>query len=434
MLGAQDNERLTRVGPGTPMGELLRRYWYPIGGSEELKHHGTKRVKILGESLVLYRDRKGRLGLIDETCPHRRVSLFFGIPEEDGLRCPYHGWKFSAEGRCLEQPAEPPGSTFKDRIRVKAYPVEELAGLIWAYLGPNPAPLLPRWDLLVQPGVLREAGWTMIPCNWLQCMENSLDPVHVEWLHGHFDQYVVERLGRPDLERRTFHHERIGFSVFEHGIIKRRVVEGGSEEDEDWRAGHPVLFPHILRSGLAGSEGALQCRVPMDDTHTYQVVLKAWSPGEGVEVPAQESIPFFQVPLPTLRDDGEPPWEFLDNNSGQDMAMWYTQGPIADRTLEKLGESDVGIIMYRKMLEEQLEKIAGGEDPMNVFRDPAKNVLIELPHEEKSRRGGLRRVQTDVRRRGNVSKYSKLSEQIDALFEKAAKLEADEECMGGTRS
>ena len=171
MLSFEENEKFTRVGPGTPMGGLLRQYWYPVGGSEELKGHGTKLVKILGESLVLYRDRKGRLGLIDDTCPHRRVSLLYGIPEDDGLRCPYHGWKFDHMGKCLEQPAEPAGSTFKDRVTIKAYAVEELAGLIWAYLGPQPAPLLPRWDLLVQPGVLREAGWTVIPCNWLQCME-----------------------------------------------------------------------------------------------------------------------------------------------------------------------------------------------------------------------------------------------------------------------
>ncbi len=427
MISAEENERLSRVSPGTPMGELLRRYWYPIGGSAELMGHGTKLIKILGESLVLYRDRTGRLGLIDDTCPHRRVSLLYGIPEADGLRCAYHGWKFDAQGRCLEQPAEPAGSSFKDRVTIKAYAVEELGGLIWAYLGPQPAPLLPRWDLLVQPGVLREAGWSVIPCNWLQCMENSLDPVHVEWLHGHFDQYVVERLGQPDLKRKVFHHEKIGFSVFEHGIIKRRVLEGGSEEDDDWRAGHPVLFPHILRSGLSASDGALQCRVPIDDTHTCQIVLKAWSPGAGVEVPEQETIPYFNVPLPTVDEVGQPRWSLLDNNSGQDMAMWFTQGPIADRTLEKLGESDVGIIEYRKMLREQLEKVERGEDPINVFRDPSKNICIDLPHEEKSRRGGFKRVQTDQRRRGNVGKYSQLSDQIQDLFDQAANLEEGKE-------
>jgi 5,5'-dehydrodivanillate O-demethylase len=420
MLNKEENELLTQVGPGTPMGELLRRYWHPIAGLAEMQQYPTKLVKVLGESLVLYRDRKGRFGLIGDTCPHRRVSLIYGIPEEDGLRCPYHGWKFSREGRCLEMPAEPPESTFKDKVSISAYPVEELGGLIFAFLGPKPVPLLPRWDLLVAQGALREAGWMIIPCNWMQCMENSLDPVHVEWLHGVFDSYVVERMGRPDLKAKVYRHEKIGFDVFEHGIIKRRVVEGGSEQDDDWKAGHPILFPNILRSGLSASDATLQYRVPIDDSHTYQVVYKTWMPGEGVHVPKQEKIPYFKVPLPGLDENGQPQWELLDNNAGQDSLMWYTQGPVADRSEERLGESDVGIILYRKMLKEQLEKIQRGEDPINVFRDPEKNIYIDLPHEEKSRRGGYQKIQKSGRRRGNIGKYSQLKEQVEALFAEAA--------------
>ena len=130
MLNAQENERLTRVGPGTPMGTLLRRYWYPVATSAELDDNPVKPVRLLGESLALFRDGQGRLGLVDERCPHRRVSLAYGIPEEDGLRCCYHGWMFDRAGRCLEMPGEPASSTFKDRIRITAYPVTELGGLI----------------------------------------------------------------------------------------------------------------------------------------------------------------------------------------------------------------------------------------------------------------------------------------------------------------
>jgi 5,5'-dehydrodivanillate O-demethylase oxygenase subunit len=144
MLSKEENEQLTHVGPGTPMGELLRRYWWPVAGSSELTEHPVKQVKILGESLVLYRDRKGRPGLVGDTCPHRRVAMIYGIPEEDGLRCAYHGWKFNRDGRCIEQPAEAPDSTYKDRLSIEAYPVEELGGMLFAYLGPQPAPLLPR--------------------------------------------------------------------------------------------------------------------------------------------------------------------------------------------------------------------------------------------------------------------------------------------------
>jgi 5,5'-dehydrodivanillate O-demethylase len=423
MMSSEENERITRVGPGTPMGELLRRYWHPIAGLAELQEHPTKLVKILGESLVLYRDRKGKIGLIGDTCAHRRVALIYGIPEEDGLRCPYHGWKYDREGRCTEMPAEPPGSVFTEKVRIAAYPVEELGGLIFAYLGPKPVPLLPRWDLLVVDGALREAGWTVIPCNWMQCMENSLDPIHVEWLHGHFDSYVMERLEQPELKRKIFRHEKVGFDLFEHGIIKRRVVEGGSEADDDWKAGHPTLFPNILRSGLSASDASLQFRVPMDDTHTYHVVYKVWSPGSSVRVPTQEKIPYFQVPLPELDDNGQPQWSLIDNNNGQDMLMWYTQGAVADRSEEKLGESDKGIILYRKMIKDQLEKIRGGEDPINVFRDPAKNSFINLPHEEKSRRGGFQKIRIDKRRRGNIGKYSQLTDLVDQLFAEAAKAE-----------
>ena len=423
MLGSEENAELSQVKAGTSMGELLRRYWHPIAGSAEMQDHPTKLIKLLGESLVLYRDRKGHLGLIDEFCSHRRASMLYGIPEEDGLRCAYHGWKYDKSGKCLETPAEPAESTFKDRVRIKAYPVQELGGLVFAYLGPEPVPLLPRWDLLVAEGSLSEAGWTVIPCNWIQCMENSLDPVHVEWLHGYFDSYVCERMGKPELKRKIYRHLKIGFDVFEHGIIKRRVVEGGTEEDDDWKAGHPVLFPQILRSGLSGSDGTLQYRVPIDETHTYQVVYKVWSPGSGIKVPRQERVPYFNVPLPKPDENGQPQWSLLDNNSGQDMSMWYTQGPVADRSLEKLGESDKGVILYRKMLKDEMEKVQRGEDPINVFRDPAKNERLELPHEERSRRGGLKRVSTDSRRRGNIGKYSQLSEQVNALFEQAAQQE-----------
>ena len=144
MLSIEENERLTRVGPGTPMGDLMRRYWHPVAASIELKENPTRAVRLLGEDLVLYKDRSGILRLIQESCPHRRVNMLYGIPEQHGLRCPYHGWLFDETGSCLEMPAEAPDSTFKDRVQALSYPVEELGGLIFAYLGPQPVPLLPR--------------------------------------------------------------------------------------------------------------------------------------------------------------------------------------------------------------------------------------------------------------------------------------------------
>jgi len=199
MLSKEANERLCRVGPGTPMGALMRSYWQPIAPYATLLDNPVRKVRILGEDLVLYRDRSGTLGLIQDKCAHRSTGMQLGIPEQKGLRCPYHGWLYDAEGRCLETPLEPRESTFKDRVRMVAYPVQELGGLVFAYLGPQPAPLLPRWDILVWPNCVRQVGITVLPCNWLQCQENALDPAHGIYLHGHFFRYTLERMGLLDL-------------------------------------------------------------------------------------------------------------------------------------------------------------------------------------------------------------------------------------------
>ena len=373
MLTREMNRRLTEVGPGTAMGQLLRYYWYPIAGSAELEENPVKKVRLLGEDLVLYRDRSGTLGLIDEPCPHRRVSMEYGIPEAEGLRCPYHGWLFNHEGRCTEQPAEPWNSTFKERVTTKAYPVQELGGLVFAYLGPAPAPLLPRYDILVWDNVIRQIGFTTLPCNWVQCMENSLDPVHVEWLHGYYMDYVWSRKGVDIVPRFRAGHKKIGFDRFEHGIIKRRVVEGNSEEDDPWRIGHPIIFPHILRVG-GGGANTFQIRVPVDDSTTLHVYYTVFHPG--IPLPPQQSVPVYQIPL--ADEQGKYINEVV---LIQDMFAWASQGAIAERDKEHLGQSDVGVIMYRDLLKEQMERVQRGEDPMEVYRDPAQNQCIDLPQE-----------------------------------------------------
>jgi len=273
-------------------------------------------------------------------------------------------------------PAELPGSTFKDRVRTPAYPVEELGGLVFAYLGPEPAPLLPRWDLLVMDNVWRDIGVTVIPCNWMQCMENSLDPVHTEWLHGRYYEYVMSRNAGKDaggermVERVIGHHLKIGFDVFAHGIVKRRVRLGGSEDDAAWRIGHPILFPNILRVGWT-----FQFRVPTDDTHTYHVMYQVLPVPPGAE-PTQERVPVYQIPITDER--GEHITNFV---LGQDMMAWVTQGPVAERDLEKLADSDQGVILFRRLLREQLAVVEAGGDPMNIFRDAATNKCIDIPVE-----------------------------------------------------
>src|ERR1700722_15705171 len=208
MLTVEENRRITQGGPGTAMGNLQRLYWQPVGVVGEMRERWTKRVRLMGEDLVLFRDRSGTFGLIGEFCPHRRASLAYGIPEADGIRCPYHGWKFDGSGQCTDQPNEPAGSTFKDRVKNAGYPVSEMGGLLWGYLGPLPAPLIPRLDGFVADRAIRHVGEAIIPCNWLQIMENSLDPVHTEWLHGLLYEFVKEREGVKVAIAR--HHAKIG--------------------------------------------------------------------------------------------------------------------------------------------------------------------------------------------------------------------------------
>ena len=364
--------------------------------------------------MVVYRDRKGGYGLIDDTCPHRRISLEYGIPENEGLRCPYHGWLFDGSGQCLEMPAESPESTFPSRIKIKGYPAEELGGLVFAYLGPAPAPLLPRWDLYVMDNVVRDIGSTVIPCNWMQCMENSLDPTHTEWLHGHYYNYVMEQKGAEGLADPTYQrfvprvigsHEKIGFDVFEHGIVKRRIRAGFDESHPMWRIGHPIVFPNVLRVGTT-----FQIRVPMDDTHTWHLMYGAYPNPPGEPGYRQENIPFYQIPL---KDSGA---RFVtDFVLGQDMMAWATQGELADRGQEKLGESDKGIILYRRLLREQMALVEDGGEPMNTFRDPEQNEIIHLCQE--------RTMEDAARARGlstGQAPYSPLIPEIEEAWANAA--------------
>jgi len=352
----------------------MRRYWHPVAAAAQMKDKFTMQVRILGEDLILYKDRGGVYGLIDPFCLHRRMNMIYGIPEDRGLRCPYHGWCYDETGQCIEQPYEEAegDSRFKDKIKIKAYPVREQAGLLMAYLGPDPAPLLPAWDVYAMSNVVRDIGYAMLPCNWLQCQENSLDPVHLEWLHSAFTNYVLERLERPERVNQK-KHAKIGFDVFEYGIVKRRMVEGDTGDEEDWKVGHPVLFPNILLTGSQYSY-TMQFRTPIDDTHTYHVSQYIFPAAPGQQAPIQEFVPYRMVPL--QQEDGN--W-VLNYTFNQDYMAWITQGDIAKRDQEKLGESDRGIIMMRRKMLEQIEVVGAGGEPKAVVRDAEANRSISLP-------------------------------------------------------
>lgn len=374
MLTAEMNQRLTETGRGTPGGELLRRYWWPVAVSGQLERDAVIGIRLLGEDLALYRTEGGKLGLVAERCAHRGASLVYGIPEEEGLRCCYHGWRYDETGQCNDQPGEPAASTFKDRVCIAGYPVEELGGLIFAYLGPKPAPLLPRWDLLVREDLNREVGITHLPINWLHAAENTVDPIHLEFLHTRYMNYVMKRQGKPPAAKQR-HHLDMAFDLWEFGIMKRRLLEGDDPAtSDDWLVGHPLIFPNTL--ALGGERGPrFEYRVPIDDTHLmvlhYFTALLA--PGER----SRPAIPFYEVPA--KHEDGT---YVVETVVCQDMMAWATQGAIADRTTERLGTTDRGIILFRKLLEEQIVKVERGEDPMGVVRDPSRNTpMLSVPRE-----------------------------------------------------
>ncbi len=363
MLTQEENDRFTQVGAGTPMGELLRRYWHPVGTTAELDKEPVQPVRILGEDLVPFRDERSRLGLIDHRCPHRGVSLAYGIPQVNGLRCCYHGWTLDTQGHVVDMPFEPACLP----LAIKVYPVQELGGLVWAYLGPQPAPLLPRWDVLLRDDLEQKMFITPLPCSWLQCMDNSLDPIHFEHLHGVYGNYVMQRMGKPPmLNPRP--HRKIEFDVWEYGIYKRRLVEGqpDDETNTDWKVGHPILFPNILAQG-GPEQTSFQIRIPTDDTHTLHLVMVGNRPKNGA-APRRE-VPVERQSL-TYDECGRVIAPYIVR---QDEAAWVGQGPITDRTAEHLVTSDKGIMLYRRLLIENMEKVARGEDPMTVIRDPQVN-------------------------------------------------------------
>jgi 5,5'-dehydrodivanillate O-demethylase len=366
LLTAEKNSLLTRIGPGTQMGDLLRRYWQPVGGAAELDDNPIKPIRLFGEDLVLYRDRAGRYGLVDRHCAHRRADLAYGWVEERGIRCSYHGWLFDAAGQCLEQPYEDIANLRPSRhgCELTAYPVRELAGLLWAYMGPQPAPELPVWEPFTWPNGFREIVLADIPCNWFQCQENSIDPVHFEWMH---DNWSLRMKG--DDRSNAPKHLKVKFEEFDHGFVYKRVREGQSEEDRYWTVGRVALWPNGFYLGRH-----FEWRVPVDDENTLSVAWFFVRVPKGREPYVQERVPTWWSPI--KGPDGR--W-ITSHVINQDIVAWAGQGTIADRTRENLRSSDIGITMMRQRFFAELEAIKQGRDPWGVIRDKERAQGIELP-------------------------------------------------------
>lgn len=368
MLAADKNALLTQVGRGTPMGELMRRYWQPVAAVSEFDDKATKPIRLMGEDLVMYKDLSGNYGLIDQHCQHRSADLSYGYVEKQGLRCNYHGWLYDANGRCVEQPFEDtanPQANFKDRIRIKAYPVEAKAGLLWAYLGPEPRPLVPTWEPFTFTNGFVQIVFSEIPCNWFQCQENSIDPVHFEWMHSNWRVRLEGKEGPYSPK-----HLKIKFEEFKYGLTYKRIRTDTDENDPLWTVGRVCLWPNALFTG-----GHFEYRVPVDDHTTMSV---GWFFNR---VP-KDKEPYMQTRIPSwvapIKDPKTGRW--IDTHvMNQDFIAWVGQGAVTDRARENLASSDRGVVMMRKRFFDDLEAIKRGEDPIAIVRDPKENVKIDLP-------------------------------------------------------
>src|SRR5262245_1147337 len=386
MLTKEQNDLLTRTGPGTPGGELLRRYWQPAALSEELPSGGAPvAITLLGEELVLFRDEAGERGLLGLHCAHRGADLSYGRLEDGGLRCLYHGWLYDRHGRCLEQPGEPAGSTFHERITHTAYPCQEMAGIVFAYLGPGEPPLLPAYGPLVAPEAYRFKPLKhMNDCNYLQGNEGNIDPVHLSFLH----QIGDLPWGGPNytlLDRQPV----IEVEATDFGLRIYAVRQAGP--DERYVRITNFVMPNLCAiAGSTGQDGyQVDWHVPIDDTHhwKYTAIFQRSAPLEDREMHwyrASITPDYHRLRTAANRygQDREElrirTWAGL-GPTFQDHDGWAveTPGAIQDRTLEHLGSTDKAIVMARLMLLKAIGDVQQGRDPLHVIREPA---AVDMPH------------------------------------------------------
>jgi 5,5'-dehydrodivanillate O-demethylase len=335
----------------------------PIAGVSEFDRLNTKPIKLLGEELVLYRDRGGEFGLIDRHCVHRRADLSAGMVEQEGLRCHYHGWRFNAQGQCTEQPFEDtafPTLNAKSKIHIKAYPVQTKGGLIWAYLGQGSPPLLADWEAFSWSNGFTQIVISKVPCNWFQAQENSIDPVHFEWMHENWGN----RLRTGEVKFGAKH-----LKEFEYGFTYHRLKEGVAESDEAWQVGRVCLWPHGFFLGEH-----FEWRVPIDDENTLSVSWKYTRVPKEKEPYVQASIPTWYGPV--FDDHGVAINTHVMN---QDFLAWIGQGVVADRTEERLSASDKGIVLMRQRFFDELDLLEKNGQLKGVINDPEENRAIRLP-------------------------------------------------------
>jgi phenylpropionate dioxygenase-like ring-hydroxylating dioxygenase large terminal subunit len=424
-MQAAQNQLLTQIGPGTPCGELLRRYWQPAALLDEFDPRFDKRMaerplkalRLMGQDLVLFRDSAGRWGLLDRDCPHRGADLAFARHEGEGIRCPFHGWKFDTEGRCLETPAEPAGSTLCQRVRQRSYPVLEVAGVLFAYLGPEgqTPPQLPAFDAFLAPASHRFAFKGLWQCNWLQAFEVGIDPAHPSFLHRYLQddtsrdpakaygrQFRADSVGSAGLAgsehwpmtriMREFCSPQIQHEEVAPGLTRLTALRPMDEHLTHVRVTH-AAFPHTFVIPLSETLTITQMHVPVDDTHTYWYSFFT-SFGEPLD---RETMRAQRLACVTMPDYA--PVKGRHNHWGFDAEeqrsrtylgmgeedinlhdQWAVEsmGEIQDRTREHLGTSDKVIMANRRKLLKAIEAVQAGEAAPGMG-DPAQAAAMRGP-------------------------------------------------------
>lgn len=393
MMSAEQNALITRITQDQPAGKLLRHYWQPAALAVELEGQRPIRpVELLGQHFVLFRDEDGNLGMLDRDCPHRNADLAFGRLEDGGLRCPFHGWLFDVKGRCLQTPAEPKDSTLCKRIQQKSYPVIEKSGIIFAYLGEGEPPAFPDLDCFVAPDDYVFAFKGLIDCNWLQALEVGIDPAHASFLHRFFEDDEPESAyGRQfratsadsniPMTRvlREFDCPDIAVETTDYGLrlITTRTM---NEENTHVRVTN-VLFPQAFVIPLSSEMTITQWHVPINDTSCYWYAIFTSFSGPVNKKQMREqrlklyTLPDYRPRVGRTNDYGFDPYEQAsktytgmgDDINVHDQWAIESQGHIQDRTREHLGQTDKGIIAYRRMLMNAIDRAQRGETPLMVL-------------------------------------------------------------------
>lgn len=404
MISTEQNELMTRVGLGTPAGKLLRNYWQPVALTDELEGpRPCKAVRLMGEELVLFRDQRGRYGLLERQCPHRGADLAFGRLEDGGLRCAFHGWLFDAEGKCLETPAEPADSRMREHIRQKAYPLTVRSGIVFAYLGAGEPPAFPHFDCFTAPDEYTFAFKGYWDCNWLQALEVGIDPAHASYLHRFAEDedpaasYGKQFRGTPADSQlpiskvlREYDRPDIQVERTDYGM-RLRTLRKISDAQSHIRVTN-ILFPQAFVIPMNAEMTISQWHVPVDDTGCYWYAIFT-SFGARVDKATMRNQRLKTYPAPDYKPilgrannwgyDAEEQRKATFTGMGFDINIhdqWACEsmGRIADRTKEHLGSSDKGIALYRRLLVDAIRKNAEGQKALMVL-DAAQAAALTGP-------------------------------------------------------